>query len=288
MAAQEPARLTDRQREILRLVVEEYVATGQPVGSKHLVESSGMQVSPSTVRAELAELESMGLLTRPHTSAGRVPTDRGYRLFADRLLEELEPRPRPLSLDLQARGEVEVALRATTEALARVSRLLALVTAPPIESATARHVEVLLLQPQVLIVVVITSAGGVTKRATTFDEPLDPGLVNWASQYLRERIVGLPLGSNVLRRRLEDPQLSAQELRFLAALRPAFLDAAADDQRLYVGGTASLLGEARSGGAEDIERVLDVLEKRASLLEILGQALDPGPFVRLGQELDHP
>ena len=288
MSTPEPSGLTGRRREILRLVVEEYVATGQPVGSKHLVQSTGMQVSASTVRAELAELESMGLLTHPHTSAGRVPTDRGYRLFAERLLEQLEPRPRSLQLELNARSEVEAALQATTEALAQVSRLLALVSAPPIESATVRHVEVLPLQPQVVIVVVITSTGGVTKRAATFAERLDPGLVNWASQYLGERVVGLPLGSHVLRRRLEDPQLSARELGFLRALRPAFLEAAADDQRLYVGGTASLLGEAASGGADDIQRVLDVLEKRVSILEILGDALDPGPFVRVGPELDHP
>src|SRR5262249_38986052 len=130
MAMTEPPALTERQREILRLVVEEYVATGQPVGSKHLVEATGLAVSSSTLRAELAELEAMGLLTHPHTSAGRVPTDRGYRLFVDRLLQQLEPRPRPLSLDLQARSEVEVALQATTEALAHVSRLLALVSAP--------------------------------------------------------------------------------------------------------------------------------------------------------------
>src|SRR5215831_14217983 len=164
MGMPEPDNMTARRREILRLVVEEYVATGQPVGSKHLVESSGMQISASTVRAELAELESMGLLTHPHTSAGRVPTDRGYRLFADHLLGQLEPRPGPLPLDLRARSEVEAALQATTEALAQVSRLLALVSAPPIESATVRHVEVLLLQPQLVIVVVITSTGGVTKR----------------------------------------------------------------------------------------------------------------------------
>jgi heat-inducible transcriptional repressor len=289
MATPEPIGPTERQREILRLVVEEYVATGQPVGSSHLVESSGMQVSPSTVRAELAELETMGLLTHPHTSAGRLPTDRGYRIYVDRLLERLEPRPRPLALELQARSEVEAALQATTEALAQVSRLLALVSAPPLESATVRHVEVLLLQPQVVIVVVITSTGGVTKRAAAFSEPIDPGLLNWASQYLSERIVGLGLGSNLLRRRLDDPQLSPRELSFLSALRPAFLEAAADDQRLYVGGTASLLGEARAGGTEDIERVLNVLEKRVSLLEILGEALDPRrPFVRVGQELDHP
>src|ERR687885_2961549 len=85
--------LTPRQREILGRVVEEYVATGQPVGSKHLVERSQLSVSSSTVRYELAELEGMGFLTHPHTSAGRIPTDRGYRLYVDALLERLEPRP---------------------------------------------------------------------------------------------------------------------------------------------------------------------------------------------------
>ena len=87
--------LTQRQREILVQVVEEYVATGQPVGSKHLVERTGMRVSSATVRNELAELERFGLLTHPHTSAGRVPTDRGYRYYVDRLLERPAPRPPP-------------------------------------------------------------------------------------------------------------------------------------------------------------------------------------------------
>ena len=98
--------LTQRQSEILRLVVEEYVTTGQPVASKALVERSGLDVSPSTVRGELAELERKGLLTHPHTSAGRVPTEHGYRFFADRLLERLEPRPPSFPLQLgEARSE---------------------------------------------------------------------------------------------------------------------------------------------------------------------------------------
>ena len=92
--------LTERQREILIRVVEEYVATGQPVGSKHLVERAGMRVSPATVRNELAELERFGLLSHPHTSAGRVPTDRGYRYYVDRLLERPAPRPTAFPLDL--------------------------------------------------------------------------------------------------------------------------------------------------------------------------------------------
>ena len=125
----------------------------------------GMRVSPSTVRSELAELERFGLLTHPHTSAGRVPTDRGYRYYVDRLLERLEPRPPSFPLDLAvARSEVESALQATTEMLSQVTRLIALVSAPPLEAATVRHVEVLLLQPQIVMVVVITSTGGVTKR----------------------------------------------------------------------------------------------------------------------------
>src|SRR5262245_19551986 len=99
--------LSNRQREILHRVVEEYVATGQPVGSKNLVERAGMRVSPATVRNELAELERLGLLTHPHTSAGRIPTDRGYRYYVDRLLERPSQRPPSFPLDLsEARSEV--------------------------------------------------------------------------------------------------------------------------------------------------------------------------------------
>src|SRR5438552_3721373 len=107
--------LTERQRTLLTRVVEEHVATGQPVGSKTLVERSGLGFAPSTVRNELAELERLGLLTHPHTSAGRIPTERGYRYYADRLLDRLEPRPATFPLDLTAlRSEVETALQATT------------------------------------------------------------------------------------------------------------------------------------------------------------------------------
>ncbi len=120
------AVLPERQGDILRRVVEEYVATGQPVGSKTLVERAGLGVSPSTVRYELAELERLGLLTHPHTSAGRVPTEAGYRLYVDHLLSTPEPRPAGFTLDLPvARAEVEEALQTTTEMLSQVSRLLA-------------------------------------------------------------------------------------------------------------------------------------------------------------------
>src|SRR5262249_61264257 len=136
--------LTSRKREILRRVVEEYVATGQPVGSKSLVERTGIGASSSTVRAELAELELLGLLMHPHTSAGRVPTESGYRIYAEELVESIEGRPGRLPLDLVAmRNELDAALQSTTEMLSQAPRLLALVSAPSLESAPGAQLEAL-------------------------------------------------------------------------------------------------------------------------------------------------
>ena len=126
------------------------------------------------VRNELAVLEERGLLAHPHTSAGRVPTDAGYRYFVDRLLPARKEARAELQLSL-VRREVDEAMRVTTETLSQVTNLLAIVSAPPIHTTTMRHVEVLPLQPQVLMVVVITSTGGVSKRVFTFDRPVDPG-----------------------------------------------------------------------------------------------------------------
>src|ERR687896_2325662 len=253
--------LTERQRAILRHVVEDYVANGEPVGSKVLVERSGLAVSPSTVRSELAELERSGLLTHPHTSAGRVPTEAGYRFYADELLDRLEPRPSPFPLDLAAaRSEVEAALQATTETLSQVTRLLALVSAPPLQTTTVRHVEVLVLQPQVVMVVVITSTGGVSKRVFALGDPVDPGLATWAAEYLNERLSGLQLGSAELERRLAEPTLSVREAEFLELVRPAFTDLlGAQEQRLFVGGAATLLAEVRANELDASRRLLEAL-----------------------------
>jgi heat-inducible transcriptional repressor len=249
-----------------------------------------MRVSAATVRSELAELERFGLLTHPHTSAGRVPTDRGYRFYVDRLLERKQPRPALFPLDLrEARSEVESALQATTEMLAQVTRLIGLVSAPPLETATVRHVEVLMLQPQIVMVVVITSTGGVTKRVYAFDAPVDSGLANWAGQYLKDQLVGLSLGSAQLRRRLAGPGLSGREAAFLEVLSPTFTEAEDGEQRVYVGGAAGLLDDVRDEELGSYRSLIDLLERRRTLLDLLAEALDPSrPFVRVGDELANP
>ena len=278
--------ITSRQRFLLRKLVEAHRELGQPVGSKWIAEQDDVPWGPSTVRAELANLEDVGLLEHPHTSAGRVPTDRGYRVYVDEILQggALPVLRKPLEL-LSMRREVDEAMRTTSEQLSQVTNLLALVTAPPIETATIRRVEVLLLQPQVAMVVVITSTGGVTKRIISYDSPVDPGLVEWASSYLNEALGGLDVGSRVLQSRLAGPD-GGTEQRFLATLAPAFTELEDTSEiTLFMDGAARLLSEHRLQELSQIGALMEVLEHRRALLGVLRQSLaEPSVYLRIGSE----
>ncbi|HYV16127.1 MAG TPA: heat-inducible transcriptional repressor HrcA [Conexibacter sp.] len=283
--------LSPRQELILRKVVEGYLEVGLPVGSKALATETDVEWGPSTVRNELAILEEQGLLAHPHTSAGRVPTDAGYRYFVDRLLPATPPgaEERPLELSL-VRREVDEAMRVTTETLSQVTNLLAVVSAPPIETATIRHIEMLLLQPQVLMVVVITSTGGVSKRMLTFDAPVDSGLVDWGASYLNEQLVGLGLGARVLHQRLADASLGTVERGLLAAVAPAFTELSETaEERLYVEGAARLVSSYHFEDVTQLNDVMEMLERRVTLLGVLRVALaQRDVFVRIGRENESP
>jgi heat-inducible transcriptional repressor len=140
------------------------------------------------------------------------------------------------------------------------------------------------------VAVIITSTGGVTKRVFAFEEPVDPGLAAWARDYLNERVAGMRLGARLLGARFADQGLGKREREFVEALRPAFTDLVAPaEERIYIGGAAGLLGDARGAEREACFRLLDALERRAGLLRLVGEALEPGrPFVRMGAELRDP
>ena len=284
--------LSERQQRVLSLVVEAYLDDGRPVGSRAIAERDDVGWGPSTVRAELAELETQGLLTHPHTSAGRVPTDAGYRFFADSLLESGDalPAPRP-GLELtRMRREVDEAMRETTSALSQITDLMALVSAPPPSTARIHRVEVLQLQPKVAMIVLIASNGAVTKRVFTFERPLDPGLIEWASSYLNERVGGLALGARMIGDRIADPELGAPERGFLGEIASAFTDL---EQRvedtLYVDGTARLLSEQHVDDLPRIDALMKALERRAGLLGMLRSALDErSVFLWIGGENPEP
>jgi heat-inducible transcriptional repressor len=273
------------------MVVETHVSHGQPVGSKWLAEQANLPWRPSTIRAELAKLEELGLLQHPHTSAGRVPTDRGYRYYVDELLEGGRlPVPRARFQVTDMRREVEETLRTTAEQLSQVTNLLAIVSAPPIATTTIRHIEVLLLQPQVAMVVVITSTGGVSKRVISYDHPVDPGLVDWAGEYLNESLGGMAVGARMIHSKLVDEGLSGSERAFLVTLAPAFLELeeTAEDT-LYVDGAARLLSEDRVQELTQIDDLVQLLERRMALLALLREALTgPGLYLRIGHENSSP
>jgi heat-inducible transcriptional repressor len=284
--------LSERQQRILEVVVGSHLESGRPVASRAIAERPDIEWSASTVRAELAALERQGYLDHPHTSAGRLPTDSGYRVYADALLVSERAHPaRRGGLDLsRAQREVSEAMRETTAALARITDLMALVTAPPASTAHIHRIEVLLLQPRVVTLLVIASNGAVTRRVFTFQQPVDAGLVEWASSYLNERLRGLPLGARMIPSRLADPELGATEAGFLAEITGAFggLEGAAADD-LYVEGTARLLSADHAADLPHADELLGALERRANLLRALRTALDErSVFVWIGGENPEP
>ena len=282
--------LTPRQEQILCIVVDVHIQTGQPVPSRTIAAQPGFDCGPSTVRSELAHLEEVGLLTHPHTSAGRVPTDAGRRYVVDRMLSSSRlPQPK-LQLSLMRR-EVDDAMRCTTQALSQITNLLAVVSAPPLNIAIVRHVEVLALQPQVVAVVTITSTGAVTKMIATFDAPVDSGLVGWAGAYLNERLVGHALGSRLLHQRRLDQSLPHTELSFLRRLVPAFLQEPITDAEasIYVGGAGRLLQASERENITELNELMNLLEQRVALLSLLRTVLSaPDVYVSIGEENELP
>ena len=212
--------------------------------------------------------------------------------MVDRLLRDQHGLPVPrrrLELTLMRR-EVEEAMRRTSEALSQVTNLLAVVSAPSINTATIRHVEVLALQPQVVMVLIITSAGDVSKMTANFDRAVDPGLLAWAGEYLNERLVGMGLGARMLVQRLTDPSLSPTELAFLQRFVPSFGELASEGEEvLYLDGTAHLFQAGQVEDAGQVNELVGLLERRVALLSVLRTALsEPGVYVRIGHENELP
>jgi heat-inducible transcriptional repressor len=284
--------LSPRQELILQLVVDAYLASAKPVASKEVADRPEVAWGPSTVRAELALLEVQGFLTHPHTSAGRVPTDSGYRHYVDLLLTSgALPAETQVELELsRLRREVDEAMRETTAALAQVTDLVAMATAPQLVSATIHRVEVLRLQPTKVVVIAIASTGDVARRVFEFDHPVDHGLVEWASSYLNESLTGLGVGSRMIAGRLADPELDRVEGQFVATLSSAFTELEPETGAgLYMEGASRLLSEAHLADLPRADELMTALERRAGVLQMLRSSLEErSVFLWIGDENPQP
>ena len=283
--------LSERQELILRFVIDAYLTSGKPVASKPIAEMREVEWGSSTVRAELAALEAAGYLTHPHTSAGRVPTEVGYRYYVDRLIEDGPPTAAGVELELsRLRREIDEAMRETTAALAQVTDLMALATAPAPATATIHRVEVLRLQPDEVMAIAIASNGTIAKRVFKFDGPVDSGLVEWASSYLNESLAGMSVGARMIADRLADPELRPSESSFIATLGPAFTELERESgESLYMEGASRLLSDDHRGDLPRTDRLMTALERRAGVLGMLRSALDErSVFLWIGGENPQP
>jgi heat-inducible transcriptional repressor len=275
--------LDDRKAAILKTVVTEYIETAQPVGSVHVVRDPSIDVSPATVRSDMAALERDGYLTHPHTSAGRIPTDKGYRFFVDQLcgpqqLGEGEQH-RVQSFFAATHGEIERMLRDTSTLLSELTNYAAVVVAPDHEALTVCSALLARLAPRTGLLVIVHSNGAVDKHTVDLPEDTTEATVEAASARLQATLVGQPPCGTELRVRTGDPAVDDLLARCAAALRdPAGKDGSGG---VYVGGASHM---ARAFDAvETVRAVLSTLEKTFVVVNLLNEALAHGR-VSIGEE----
>jgi heat-inducible transcriptional repressor len=281
--------LDDRKLDVLRAIVEDYVATHEPVGSKTLVDRHNLGVSPATVRNDMAALEEEGYITQPHTSAGRIPTDAGYRLFVDKL-STVKPltgaEKRAISTFLAGAVDLDDVVRRTVRLLAQITRQVAIVQYPTLNRSTVRHIEVVTLSPHRLLLVLITSTGRIEQRVVETSGEVSDQLVGDLRARLNGALAGQRLTDAATTLAVLPDAFAHEDRSLVSAVVTTLLETFADEgeQRIAVGGAANL---TRYGDdfERDVKPVLEALEEHVVLLRLLGEATHPQTLtVRIGHE----
>ena len=276
--------LDDRKAAILRAVVQEYIETAQPVGSGHVAERAEVAVSSATVRNEMAALERDGFLAQPHTSAGRIPTDKGYRFFVDELAGTPGSLAPPDSMRVRdffnrAHGELEQMLQDTSRLLSGLTSYAAVVIGPASESATVRSVQVVGLAPRVALLVVVLSSGAVAKHTLELGTEVGDERLGAATAHLSSHLLGRPLAD------LPDPVPSGDApVDHVSSLAVLALrgDGRDETEQVFVGGAARMA--AAFDAVDTVRGVLNILEQQYVVVTLLRDVLDRGLSVAIGHE----
>jgi heat-inducible transcriptional repressor len=281
----------DRRFQVLRAIVADYVATSEPVGSKTLVDRHSLGVSPATIRNDMAVLEDEGYIAQPHTSAGRIPTDKGYRLFVDRLsqVKPLSPGERRAIQQFLSMGvDLDDVLRRSVRLLAQLTRQVAVVQYPMLTRSTVRHVEVVAIGATRVLLVLIADTGRVEQRVAELTSPIDDATVAELRALLAAQVSGRPYreAATVLAGLSE---VAAPELREVVdAVAQVLLGALVEhpEGRLVLSGTSHATG-AWADQPESLRGVLEALDEQVTLLKLLAVLEAPDAvMVSIGQEID--
>jgi heat-inducible transcriptional repressor len=291
---------SERSRRLLAALVREHIVTGEPVPSSTLVRAAGLDVSSATVRNILARLEEEGYVRQPHTSAGRVPTDRGYRFYVDLLLEEHRPSR---SVDLvTARlreagiGPHDQFLASVSHMLSQASRQIAFALAPTADETVFHRIEFVSLTATRVLVVVVARGGQALQKVVDTVEPWRPQDLRQAANYLNTEFAGLSLDAAraaVAERLREERTLYDQLMARALDLARFSFEGWTDEGRVFVEGAASLLGDAtfvnNEGAIEMLRTLLQMVEEKERLIRLLGECIDgSGITVVIGAEHANP
>jgi heat-inducible transcriptional repressor len=283
----------DRRFEVLRAIVADFVTTKEPIGSKSLVERHNLGVSSATVRNDMAVLEAEGYITQPHTSSGRVPTEKGYREFVDRL-EDVKPlsssERRAILSFLESGVDLDDVLRRAVRLLAQLTRQVAIVQYPTLSSASVRHLEVVALTPARLLLVVITDTGRVDQRIVELGDPIDEYQLGQLRDRLGLALEGKPLSVASIAVSELAVNLNGQGGLGDAVGRAAtvLVETLVDhtEERLLLGGTANLTRNTADFGGS-LRSVLEALEEQVVVLKLLAAQQQAGKVtVRIGHETE--
>jgi heat-inducible transcriptional repressor len=276
--------LDERKASILRAVVQEYIHTAQPVGSAHVARIGDLGVSSATVRNEMALLEREGYLVHPHTSAGRVPTDKGYRFFVDQLRTPPGPLPAGKKREVEeffakAHGELEQMLHDTTNLLSSLTHYAALVMAPDHGGTLVRSVQLVSLGPRLVLAVAVLSNGAVVKQALELDTDTGEERVAAASAHLAAHMVGSPSRTAPVVPAVGDDLTDRVVARAVEALRGG---EDAESEQVYVGGAAQMVSTFEA--VDTVRHVLAILEQQYVVVSVLRDALHNDKLVSIGAE----
>ncbi|NIJ13119.1 heat-inducible transcriptional repressor [Saccharomonospora amisosensis] len=283
------ASADERRFEVLRAIVADYVSNHEPVGSKALVDRHNLGVSSATVRNDMAALEEDGYITQPHTSAGRIPTDKGYRLFVDKL-SEVKPlssaERRAIGQFLEGALDLDDVLRRSVRLLAQLTRQVAVVQYPTLTNSTVRHVEVVLLTPARLMLVLITDTGRVDQRIVDLGDVISDDSVARLRDVLNSALQGHRL-AEAAAKVSELPEHAPTELRdAMTRVCTVLVESLVEhpEERLVLGGTANLTRNVADFPGS-LRQVLEALEEQVVVLKLLAAARNPGAItVRIGEE----
>jgi heat-inducible transcriptional repressor len=281
--------LDDRKLEVLRAIVEDYVATQEPVGSRALVERHNLRVSPATVRNDMAALEEEGYLRQPHTSAGRVPTDKGYRLFVDRLsrIKPLTPAERrAIERFLIGAVDLDDVVHRTVRLLAQLTRQVAVVQYPSLARSRVRHLELLAMSTTRLMLVMITDTGRVEQRLVDLPAAMDPDDVTELRQLINDRLGGLLLSDTTSQVQVLLEHIRTDLRGPMTALATVLLETLVEraDERIALAGTANLTRGGLLDFSGTIRPILEALEEEVILLKLFGQVEQSLTRVWIGDE----